>query len=222
MYKPNSVCLEQKSEALRMARVMQCKTKTVREIEMVVRIDRVVTRGGDTGQTSLGDGSRVSKHVVRIEAMGVLDELNAAIGLLRTQIQAETKVSADLMKLQNLLFDLGADVCHPETAKNAQAKRISEKSVSWLEEEIANMLEEQTPLASFVLPGGSAAAAWAHMVRTQTRSVERRFVALAQDEDVNPVILKILNRMSDYFFVLARQFNNNGKTDVLWKPSWVL
>lgn len=186
---------------------------------MSIRIDRVVTRGGDAGQTSLGDGSRVFKHAPRIEALGALDDLNAVVGLLRAYSPEDDRVRAELMALQNLLFDMGADICQPEATGRASAKRVAEESVLWLEEKINTMQKVQEPLTSFVLPGGSVAAAWAHKARTQARATERRFVELAQIEPFNTVLLKILNRLSDYFFVLSRYFNNNGLSDVLWQPA---
>ncbi len=185
---------------------------------MSIRIDRVVTRGGDTGQTSLGDGSRVFKHSARIEAIGALDELNATVGLLRAHCMDDARVSAALMTLQNLLFDMGADICQPEATRREGAMHVAQEHVLWLEERIESLQSAQLPLTSFVLPGGSLQAAWAHKARTQTRATERRFVELAQTEQINPVLLKILNRLSDYFFVLSRYFNNNGQADVLWVP----
>ena len=185
---------------------------------MSIRIDRVVTRGGDSGQTSLGDGSRVSKHTVRVGVIGSLDELNAAVGLLRAYVPDESPVSQTLMQIQHLLFDMGADICCPEATKKAErAARITEELLLWVEQETFALQERLAPLTSFVLPGGSIAAAWAHMVRTQVRRTERDFVTLMQEEEVNKKILKILNRLSDYFFVLARHFNDDGKKDILWK-----
>lgn len=184
---------------------------------MSIRIDKVVTRGGDEGQTSLGDGSRVSKHTTRIEVIGSLDELNAVVGLLRAHVAQEEEVCQSLMKIQNLLFDMGSDICCPQQNKKPLNKsRVSENILLWLESEIASLQKEQAPLSSFVLPGGSIAASWSHMVRTQTRRTERCLVSLMQEEEVNKELLRILNRLSDYFFVLARHFNNNGKNDVLW------
>lgn len=191
---------------------------TKRQASMSIRIDRVVTRGGDTGQTSLGDGSRVFKHSARIEAIGALDELNATVGLLRAHCMDDARASAVLMTLQNLLFDMGADICQPEATRREGAMHVAQEHVLWLEERIESLQSAQLPLTSFVLPGGSLQAAWAHKARTQTRATERRFVELAQTEQINPVLLKILNRLSDYFFVLSRYFNNNGQADVLWVP----
>ncbi|MCG0994386.1 cob(I)yrinic acid a,c-diamide adenosyltransferase [Acetobacter indonesiensis] len=186
---------------------------------MSIRIDKVVTRGGDEGQTSLGDGQRVSKSSLRIEAMGCLDELNAVVGLVRTQARDGTPVNDHLKQIQNMLFDMGADLCQPMTEKADKARRIESKTLVWLEQQIATLQEKQAPLTSFVLPGGTAAAAWTHLARTQARTTERRMVALAEVESLNPSLLKILNRLSDYFFVLARHFNSDGKEDILWTPS---
>lgn len=186
---------------------------------MSICIDRVVTRGGDAGQTSLGDGSRVSKGTARVEAIGSLDELNAVVGVLRAHSKEGCAVYAELMHVQNLLFDMGADLCQPETTTAKKTpRRVSETAVVLLEEQIAGLQAKQAPLTSFVLPGGSLAAAWAHMARTQARKTERCCVVLAAQENINPVLLKILNRLSDYFFVLSRHFNNDGQTDVLWVP----
>ncbi|MFT8369108.1 MAG: cob(I)yrinic acid a,c-diamide adenosyltransferase [Acetobacter papayae] len=190
---------------------------------MSIRIDRVVTRGGDSGQTSLGDGSRVGKDSLRIEVLGALDELNAVLGLVRAHAtqpggQAETRVEEELATLQNLLFDMGAELCVPEGPKTSRVKPVAEHVVTELEGWIERMRADQQPLSGFVLPGGALAACWAHMARTQTRRAERQLVALGRHETLNPVLLKILNRMSDYFFVLARYFNQNGQSDLLWQP----
>jgi cob(I)alamin adenosyltransferase len=185
---------------------------------MSIRIDTVVTRGGDAGQTSLGDGQRVSKSSARIEAMGCLDELNAVVGLLQTQTRAGCVVRQELQRVQNLLFDMGADLCQPDGPKTEKARRVTGQVVVHLEGWIEQLRQKQAPLTSFVLPGGSVAAAWAHLARTQVRTTERRVVALAQQETVNPELLKILNRLSDYFFVLARHFNADGQDDILWTP----
>lgn len=194
---------------------------------MSIRIDRVVTRGGDSGQTSLGDGSRVGKDSLHIEVLGALDELNAVLGLVRAHATqpggqagglSETRVEEELATLQNLLFDMGAELCVPEGSKTSRVKPVAEHVVTELESWIERMRADQQPLSGFVLPGGALAACWAHMARTQTRRAERQLVALGRHETLNPVLLKILNRMSDYFFVLARYFNQNGQSDLLWQP----
>ncbi|MGE4522524.1 MAG: cob(I)yrinic acid a,c-diamide adenosyltransferase [Acetobacter sp.] len=194
---------------------------------MSIRIDRVVTRGGDGGQTSLGDGSRVGKDSLRIEVLGALDELNAVLGLVRAHAigagdvstePSDARVERELAALQNLLFDMGAELCVPEGPKVGRVKPVEDAAVDELEGWIERMRADQQPLSGFVLPGGALAACWAHMARTQTRRAERQLVALARVETLNPVLLKILNRLSDYFFVLARYFNQNGQADLLWQP----
>ncbi|GAN70777.1 cob(I)yrinic acid a,c-diamide adenosyltransferase [Acetobacter syzygii] len=186
---------------------------------MAIRIDKVVTRGGDGGQTSLGDGTRVAKDEARIEVLGTLDEVNALIGLVQAHTPDGKSVAHQLSAVQNLLFDMGADICLPEEGPMAdRAHRVEESALLVIESRIEELRAAQTPLAGFVLPGGSVAAAWAHLARTQVRRAERRMVALARQERVNPVLLKLLNRLSDYFFVLARHFNHDGQTDVVWQP----
>jgi cob(I)alamin adenosyltransferase len=180
----------------------------------MVRIDRVVTRGGDAGQTSLGDGSRVAKDAARIEAVGAVDEANAAIGMLR--LAADPQTDAMLARAQNDLFDLGADLCVPGDAGNRL--RLTEAPSLRLEAEVAAMNESLPPLTSFILPGGTAAAAHAHLARTIVRRAERRVVTLAREETVNPEVIRYLNRLSDHLFVLGRKLNANGAGDVLWVP----
>ena len=183
----------------------------------MVRLTRIYTRGGDTGETSLGDGSRVAKQSLRVEAFGTVDEANAAIGLARLH----TSGDADdmLARIQNDLFDLGADLCTPETGRRAAgALRIVAAQVERLESEIDDMNAALAPLDSFVLPGGSAAAAYLHLARTVTRRAERLVCALAAAEPVNPEAVKYLNRLSDHLFVLSRKLNDNGARDVLWRP----
>ncbi|MFT9016678.1 MAG: cob(I)yrinic acid a,c-diamide adenosyltransferase [Acetobacter sp.] len=191
---------------------------------MSIRIDKVVTRGGDGGETSLGDGARVGKDSARIEALGALDEVNATLGLVRAhaataQVSAPRPIVAELAALQNLLFDIGADLCQPEGPRTQRARRVEETIIADMEDWIEQMRVRQQPLRGFVLPGGSMAAGWAHIARTQVRRAERQVVALARHEQVNPAILKILNRLSDYFFVLARYFNDDGQADLLWAPA---
>jgi cob(I)alamin adenosyltransferase len=176
-----------------------------------VRIDRVVTRGGDGGQTSLGDGARVSKADARIEAMGAVDEANASIGVVR--LHTEGAADAMLARVQNDLFDLGADLCVAGTG--GDRLRIGEGAVARLEAEVEAMNAALPPLTSFVLPGGSAGAAFAHVARTTVRRAER---AVTGVEGLNPVIQVYLNRLSDHLFVLARVLNDNGAKDVAWVP----
>lgn len=186
---------------------------------MSIRLDRIVTRGGDGGQTSLGNGARVPKSSARIEALGTLDEVNAITGLVRAHAPQDSAVVGQLAAVQNMLFDMGADLCQPEEGPKAdRAKRMQESAVLKLEEWVEQLRAAQKPLTSFVLPGGSVPAAWAHLARTQARAAERRMVALAEKETINPVLLQIMNRLSDYFFVLARHFNADGQTDLIWIP----
>lgn len=188
----------------------------------MVRLTRIYTRGGDKGQTSLGDGSRVTKQSLRVAAFGTVDEANAAVGVVRLYTQAENgggEADAMLARIQNDLFDLGADLCTPEEGRRAAgALRIVAAQVKRLEREIDAMNAELQPLNSFVLPGGSAAAAHLHVARTVTRRAERDVCALATEEKVNPEAVKYLNRLSDHLFVLSRRLNGNGAKDVLWQP----
>jgi cob(I)alamin adenosyltransferase len=183
----------------------------------MVRLTRIYTRGGDKGETSLGDGSRVPKHALRVAAYGTVDEANAAIGIAR--LHADTEADAMLGHIQNDLFDLGADLCTPEgSRRSAGALRISAAQVARLEHQIDAMNAVLRPLDSFILPGGGAAAAYLHLARTVTRRAERLVSELAQAEPVNPEALKYLNRLSDHLFVLGRRANDNGARDVLWVP----
>lgn len=187
----------------------------------MVRLTRIYTRGGDKGETSLGDGSRVPKQSLRVEAYGTVDEANAAIGLVRlhTSSAADAETDAMLGRIQNELFDLGADLCTPEDGRRAAgALRIVAAQVARLEREIDAMNAALRPLDSFILPGGSPAAAHLHLARTVTRRAERLVCALAAAETVNPEAVKYLNRLSDHLFVLGRRLNDNGARDVLWHP----
>lgn len=181
----------------------------------MVKLDVITTRGGDAGETSLGDGSRVRKDALRIEAMGAVDEANAALGLLRVQTAGLPEDTA-LARIQNDLFDLGADLCVPGEADGRL--RITTAHCLRLETELAAMNAGLPPLRSFVLPGGTPAAAAAHLVRTLVRRAERLVVALAAAEPLNPDLVRYLNRLSDHMFVLARRLNGNGTGDVLWVP----
>ena len=180
----------------------------------MVRIDRVITRGGDSGQTSLGDGSRVGKDALRVDAYGEVDEANAAISLVR--LHADPATDAMLARIQNDLFDVGADLCVPGEADDRL--RLSDAPSLRLEAEVAAMNADLAPLTSFVLPGGSPGAAHAHLARTITRRAERRVVALSHAETVNPAVIRYLNRLSDHLFVLSRHLNANAAGDVLWIP----
>ena len=183
----------------------------------MVRLTRIYTRGGDRGETSLGDGSRVPKHSLRVAAYGTVDEANAAIGIVR--LHADPAADAMLDRIQNDLFDLGADLCTPEGGRRGPgALRILAAQVERLEQEIDEMNTALRPLDSFILPGGSPAAAYLHLARTVTRRAERLVGELAAAEPVNPEALKYLNRLSDHLFVLGRRLNDNGTRDVLWRP----
>ncbi len=183
----------------------------------MVTLSKIYTRGGDAGETSLGSGDRVKKHDVRVAAYGTADEANAVIGIAR--LHTEGEVDAMLMRIQNDLFDLGADLCTPEGGNRSDgALRVVDAQVDRLEQEIDAMNENLAPLSSFILPGGSAAASYLHLARTVSRRCERLMTELALDEDINPAALKYMNRLSDHLFVLARHVNDNGATDVLWVP----
>jgi cob(I)alamin adenosyltransferase len=180
----------------------------------MVRIDRVVTRGGDDGETSLGDGARVRKDAIRVEAFGTVDEANAVIGMLRTHLSPNGTRDAMLARIQNDLFDIGADLCVPGEA--GDRLRMTDAPSIRLESEIAGMNAALPKLTSFVLPGGTPEAAHAHLARTIVRRAERRCVQLAAEETVNPAVIRYLNRLSDHLFVLSRALNAGG--DVLWVP----
>jgi len=186
----------------------------------MVVLNRIYTRGGDSGETSLGDGARVAKHSLRVTAYGTVDETNATVGLARLHAQGET--DAALARIQNDLCDLGADLCRPEMAKDAEAEypplRVGAAQVERLEAEMDAMNVSLEPLRSFVLPGGSALAAHLHLARTVSRRAERCAVELAGAEEVNPAVIRYLNRLSDWFFVAARMANDTGRADVLWVP----
>ncbi|SJZ34544.1 cob(I)alamin adenosyltransferase [Enhydrobacter aerosaccus] len=191
----------------------------------MVTLTRIYTRGGDTGDTSLGRGERVPKHDARVEAYGTVDEANSVIGLARAAVDRSVKndvhrahVDAMLMRIQNDLFDLGADLCTIEGKRGEEALRILPSQVERLEREIDEMNAALAPLTSFVLPGGSEASAWLHLARTVVRRAERRMTALAADQAVNSEAIKYVNRLSDHLFVLARRLNDNGTADVLWVP----
>ncbi len=183
----------------------------------MVRLTRIYTRGGDTGETSLGNGARVPKHTLRVAAYGTIDEANAAIGIAR--LHADPAADEMLDRVQNDLFDLGADLCTPEGGKRgAGALRIVAAQVERLEREIDAMNATLLPLDSFILPGGTATAAYLHLARTMIRRAERLVSELARAELVNPEALKYLNRLSDHLFVLGRRVNDGGALDVLWRP----
>lgn len=186
----------------------------------MVVLNRIYTRTGDKGDTGLGDGSRVAKDALRVEAYGTVDETNATVGLAR--LHAADEMDAALSRIQNDLFDLGADMCRPDPARDAEAKhpvlRMVAAQTERLEREIDAMNENLAPLRSFVLPGGAALAAHLHQCRTVSRRAERLAVALGRVEPVNEHAARYLNRLSDWFFVASRVANDNGENDVLWQP----
>jgi cob(I)alamin adenosyltransferase len=182
----------------------------------MVRLTRIYTRTGDKGTTALGTGKRVPKHDLRVEAFGAVDEANAAIGLARLHTGGDA--DAALARIQNDLFDLGADLCAPDGPDAKDRLRIADSQVERLEQEIDAMNAELAPLNSFVLPGGRAASAYLHLARTIARRAERAMTRLAESEPVNPAAIRYINRLSDHLFVLARYENDKGAKDVLWKP----
>ena len=183
----------------------------------MVKLDRIYTGGGDKGETSLGDGTRVAKHDPRVSSYGSIDEANAAIGLAR--LHSDGELDEVLSRIQNDLFDLGADLATPEREDPKHPPlRIVSQQVTRLEGEIDRINEALDPLTSFVLPGGAPAAAYLHLARTLARRAEREMTALAETETVNPEALRYVNRLSDLLFVLARHANDKGAKDVLWTP----
>ena len=186
----------------------------------MVTLTKIYTRGGDRGQTSLGDGTRVPKHHPRVAAYGTVDEANAAIGLARLHTAGEA--AAMLARIQNDLFDVGADLGVPggggDDSPPSRALRVLPTQVERLEAEIDAMNARLAPLDSFVLPGGSPAAAHLHLARTVVRRAERLATEFALVEPLNPAALRYLNRVSDHLFVLARHLNDDGRADVLWVP----
>jgi len=188
----------------------------------MVVLNRIYTRTGDDGTTALGTGERRKKHDLRIAAYGTLDELNAVIGLARLHTAGEARLDAALGRVQNDLFDAGADLCLPGKGKGPGGARltISESQVGWVEAEIDRLNEELAPLKSFILPGGTPLAAHLHLARTVCRRAERLIVELAdrQGEEVSATAIKYVNRLSDYLFVAARYVNDKGARDVLWQP----
>jgi cob(I)alamin adenosyltransferase len=186
----------------------------------MVVLNKIYTKTGDAGETALGDGARVAKHSMRVTAYGTSDELNCFVGVAR--LEADGAVDDALSRIQNDLFDLGADMCNPNMEKDAEAEypplRMADAQVKRLEAEIDAMTNVLEPLRSFILPGGSALAAQLHVCRTVARRAERLSVELATMESVNPAAVKYLTRLSDWFFVAARIANDGGKADVLWVP----
>lgn len=184
----------------------------------MVKLTRIYTKGGDKGKTSLGDGTRVFKNSLRCKAIGDVDETNAVLGIVR--LNAPSSFQNLLQHLQNDLFDIGADLCYPTAPnlKKGSSLQVTEHSISYLETTIDTLNSELEPLNSFVLPGGSLVSSYLHLARTVARRAERTCVDLSQEEYVNPLILKYINRLSDLLFVLSRFLNNKGTTDILWTP----
>jgi cob(I)alamin adenosyltransferase len=187
----------------------------------MVKLNRIYTRTGDDGTTGLVDGSRCAKHSARIAAMGKVDEANSAIGLAICALEGEAE-RALLTRVQNDLFDLGADLATPsgdgDFTPSEMVLRIVPSQAEWIETRIDALNERLEPLTSFVLPGGSEAAARVHVARAATRAAERAMVALAAEDAVNPAALAYINRLSDLLFVLARIANADGRADVKWVP----
>jgi cob(I)alamin adenosyltransferase len=183
----------------------------------LVKLNKIYTRTGDDGSTGLVDGSRVGKDAARMEAIGSVDEANCAIGMA---VLAAGDHAGDLTRVQNDLFDLGADLATPgdDFTPSPMVLRIVADQVAWLEGRIDAVNADLAPLSSFILPGGSEAAARAHVARASVRRAERAMVALAGEAPVNPQALAYINRLSDYLFVLCRALNHNGADDVLWVP----
>lgn len=197
----------------------------------MVTLNRIYTKTGDRGKTSLGTGERVDKHSIRVESYGTVDELNAAVGVTASTVAAmssrkfsslcvdDISIENGLNRISNDLFDLGADLCRPfKPDADDDSLRIISKQTSRLETEIKDANSKLEPLNSFVLPGGNQVAAHLHMCRTIARRAERRVVELSQSEDINPETIKYLNRLSDWFFVYSRLANNRDDKNCLWVP----
>lgn len=186
----------------------------------MVVLNKIYTKTGDAGETALGNGARVAKHALRVSSYGTSDELNSFVGVAR--LAARGEMDTALSRIQNDLFDLGADLCRPDMEQDATAEypplRMIDAQVTRLEKEIDAMNADLDPLRSFILPGGSALSAHLHVCRTVSRRAERLCVELATMEAINTAAVTYLNRLSDWFFVAARVANNGGKDDVLWVP----
>ncbi|HMG80002.1 MAG TPA: cob(I)yrinic acid a,c-diamide adenosyltransferase [Xanthobacteraceae bacterium] len=193
----------------------------------MVKLNKIYTRTGDDGTTGLGSGERRKKYDLRVAAYGTLDEANAAIGIARLHTEGDTSqegltLDAALSRIQNDLFDVGADLCTPGEGKGPDGARltVTQAQVDWLESEIDRLNDELAPLKSFVLPGGTAAAAYLHLARTICRRTERLIAELKDqpNESVGDEVLKYVNRLSDFLFVASRYANGKGARDVLWQP----
>ena len=188
----------------------------------MVVLNKIYTRTGDDGTTALGTGERRKKYDLRIAAYGTLDETNSVIGIARLHTAKDAALDAALSRIQNDLFDVGADLTTPGKGKGPGGARltVTAAQVDWLEAEIDRLNDELEPLRSFILPGGSSAAAYLHLARTVCRRAERLIAELSDrpDESVTREVLKYVNRLSDFLFVAARHANGKGARDVLWKP----
>lgn len=188
----------------------------------MVVLNKIYTRTGDKGTTALGTGDRVAKHNVRVETYGTTDEVNSVLGVARLHAGNTPEIDTALSRIQNDLFDLGADLCFPESDEplDYEPLRVTDTQVDWLETEIDRLNGDLEPLNSFILPGGTPLAAHLHHARTVSRRAERLCVALGEAEPgkVSDAVLKYLNRLSDYLFVAARWCNEKGRADVLWTP----
>ena len=186
----------------------------------MVVLNRIYTRTGDDGTTSLGNGERRKKYDLRIDAYGTIDEANATIGLARVHTARAAGLDAMLARIQNDLFDVSADLCLSEKGPGGARLTVTDAQVTWVEQQIDKLNAELAPLKSFVLPGGSAAAAYLHLARTVCRRAERLMVQLNDKagEGVTPAALKYVNRLSDFLFVASRHANEKGTRDVLWVP----
>jgi len=188
----------------------------------MVVLNKIYTRTGDDGTTALGTGERRKKYDRRISAYGTIDEVNAALGVVRLHTAGDAALDAALSRIQNDLFDVGADLCTPGKGKGPGGARltVTEHQVAWLETEIDRLNAELSPLRSFVLPGGSAAGAYLHLARTICRRAERLIAELRDEpgEEVSAEVLKYVNRLSDFLFVASRYANGKGSGDVLWQP----
>jgi len=188
----------------------------------MVVLNKIYTRTGDDGTTALGTGERCKKYDLRVAAYGTLDETNSVLGIARLHTGGDAALDAALSRIQNDLFDVGADLTTPGKGKGPGGARltVTAAQVEWLEAEIDRLNDELEPLRSFILPGGSAAAAYLHLARTVCRRAERLIAELNDrpDESVTPEVLKYVNRLSDFLFVAGRHANDKGTRDVLWKP----
>jgi cob(I)alamin adenosyltransferase len=186
----------------------------------MVVLNRIYTRTGDDGTTSLGSGDRRKKYDLRVAAYGTLDEVNATIGLARLHTGSDRVLDTMLARIQNDLFDVEADLCLAQKGPGGARMTVTDVQVAWLEGEIDRLNADLAPLKSFILPGGSAASAYLHLARTVCRRAERMMVELndKQGEGVTPAALKYVNRLSDFLFVAGRHANDKGATDVLWVP----